>query len=162
MGSAGLRRFSNSCGVSGSSNVASTSTPASNHSLPGTPEGKRHLTASVPLYTNWRAAIVFQGSSSCKSDCRLFLARLSLERYTIANRLRQSRLLHLSLDLSNDLARDLNPALLFHHEILSLTICRSLTCRTEPRSSPRFRTTWIYSNARSYERFPRRCRTLPR
>jgi hypothetical protein len=59
----------------GSSDVAFTSTPASNNRLPGTPDptpttrtcrwgprkGKRHLTASVPLYTYWRAAVRHAG-----------------------------------------------------------------------------------------------------
>jgi len=62
---------------------------------------------------------VIQASSSRKSDRRLFLARPSLERYTVADRRRQSRVIHLSLELSNDLARNLNPVLLIHREILS-------------------------------------------
>ena len=65
------------------------------------------------------AGLIIQVSCSRKLDFRLFLARPSLERYTVADRFRQLRLLHLALDLGNDLARDLNSTLLLHHEFLS-------------------------------------------
>ena len=58
-----LRRFSNSCGVFGSCNVAFTSTPATRICRRGPRVGKRHFTASAPLYTNWRTAIAAQSPS---------------------------------------------------------------------------------------------------